>query len=182
MSGMSFSTGEIVPMAGGTVLHAALCRPVRSRRCTRATVDDAGPTAPSPYSGAGLGASDLPDVTIVCGPIETDPNDTDTVMNPSCRRRVLSPSTIDYDLGERGVDSGARGARQCTHCARPDTKEGDPGQRGIGGNRSDAVGVVPRLGQRLVLALRLLDLAAYAGASIRVRGKSRAMMCRREPI
>jgi Uma2 family endonuclease len=40
-------------------------------------------------------------VTVVCGPVETDPESKDTVTNPTAVVEVLSPTTIAYDLGEK---------------------------------------------------------------------------------
>ena len=92
--------GEIYAMAGGTMLHAALsaavltslgpelgnCRPYTSDLRVRAVT---------------TGLATYPDVTVVCGPVEADPESKDTVANPSVVFEVLSPSTIDYDLGEK---------------------------------------------------------------------------------
>lgn len=103
MSGVrhEFLDGEIVAMAGGTVLHAALSAGVLATlhaqlggRC-RAYSSDLRVRAPA------TGLATYPDVTIVCGPIETDPDDKDTVTNPSVVVEVLSASTMDYDLGEK---------------------------------------------------------------------------------
>ena len=96
-----FFDGEIYAMAGGSVLHAALsaamlallhaqfrgrCRVYSSDLRIRVLA-----TAIATYA----------DVAIVCGPIETDPDNDDTVVNPTALVEVLSPSTIDYDLGEK---------------------------------------------------------------------------------
>ena len=42
-----------------------------------------------------------PDVVIVCGVVETDPADADTITNPTCIIEVLSPSTERYDRGAK---------------------------------------------------------------------------------
>ena len=49
------------------------------------------------------GLATYPDVTVVCGPLERDPDDPggNTVMNPRVVVEVLSPSTEDYDRGEK---------------------------------------------------------------------------------
>jgi Uma2 family endonuclease len=93
--------GEIYGMAGGSVLHAALsaamvttlsnqlggrCRVYSSDLRTRV---------------AATGLATYADAAIVCGRIETDPDNQDTVTNPAALVEVLSPSTIDYDLGEK---------------------------------------------------------------------------------
>jgi Uma2 family endonuclease len=49
------------------------------------------------------GLATYPDVTVVCGPLERDPDDPsgNTVINPRLLVEVLSPSTEDYDRGEK---------------------------------------------------------------------------------
>jgi Uma2 family endonuclease len=42
-----------------------------------------------------------PDVIVVCGKIEVDPRQKDTVMNPSVIFEIWSDSTRDYDRGEK---------------------------------------------------------------------------------
>jgi Uma2 family endonuclease len=56
----------------------------------------------------GVPATELvtyPDVSIVCGSLEKDPIDRTghTVVNPKVLIEVLSPSTADYDRGEKLV-------------------------------------------------------------------------------
>jgi Uma2 family endonuclease len=92
--------GEIYAMAGGTVLHAALAASVLTSlgpqlgNCRTFTSD-------LRIRALSTGLATYPDVTVVCGPVETDPESRDTVANPSVVFEVLSPSTIDYDLGEK---------------------------------------------------------------------------------
>ena len=38
---------------------------------------------------------------MVCGDVETDPESQDTVVNPTLVAEVLSPGTLEYDLGEK---------------------------------------------------------------------------------
>jgi Uma2 family endonuclease len=47
------------------------------------------------------GLATYPDVAVVCGPLEADPDSDATVTNPKVLVEVLSPSTKDYDLGEK---------------------------------------------------------------------------------
>src|SRR5262249_60949603 len=47
------------------------------------------------------GLASYPDVTVVCGPAQTDPDSADTVVNPTLVVEVLSPGTMEYDLGEK---------------------------------------------------------------------------------
>ena len=94
--------GQIYGMAGGTPEHAALAAAVigilfgqlRGGRCRvhdsdlRVRVLETGLTT-------------YPDVTVVCGPRELDPDDTDAVTNPSVIIEVLSKSTEGYDRGDK---------------------------------------------------------------------------------
>lgn len=94
--------GQIYAMAGGTPEHAALaaavvgllfpqllrgrCRPYDSdlRVRVRAT-----------------GLSTYPDVSVVCGPRQLDPDDRHAVTNPTLLVEVLSRGTEEYDRGDK---------------------------------------------------------------------------------
>jgi len=96
-----FLDGEIYAMAGRTPRHAALTLAVggallaqlRGGPC-RAFSSDLRVRVPE------TGLATYPDVT-VCGPLEADPASDATVTNPKVIVEVLSPSTKDYDLGEK---------------------------------------------------------------------------------
>ncbi|MEO6775671.1 MAG: Uma2 family endonuclease [Kofleriaceae bacterium] len=97
-----FIAGEIVAMAGGTIIHGRLIgqatglirdalkgRPcvvlpaevrVRIRAADRAT---------------------YPDLQVVCSAIEADPDDSHAVINPTVIVEVLSDSTADADRGDK---------------------------------------------------------------------------------
>jgi len=47
------------------------------------------------------GLTTYPDVTVVCGPYETDPQDKNTIVNPRVLVEVTSESTEEYDRGEK---------------------------------------------------------------------------------
>ena len=96
-----FLDGEIYAMAGGTILHAALAVAVSSAlhrqlagRCRVFSSD-------LRIRSLATGLACYPDVTVVCGNVETDPESKETVANPMVVVEVLSPATIDYDLGEK---------------------------------------------------------------------------------
>jgi Uma2 family endonuclease len=94
--------GQIYAMAGGSPDHAGLQAAVtgllfpqlRAGRC-RAYGSDLR------IHVLATGLSTYPDVTIVCGPREIDPADKNSVTNPTVLVEVLSPSTEDYDRGEK---------------------------------------------------------------------------------
>ena len=98
---LEYCEGEIYAMAGGTPAHA-----------------DLGASATRLLGNALLGrcrvsSSDLrvrieptdlttfPDVTVVCGERRTSPTDRIAVINPTLLVEVTSPSTEDYDRGEK---------------------------------------------------------------------------------
>ncbi|HEX3903893.1 MAG TPA: Uma2 family endonuclease [Polyangia bacterium] len=96
-----FLEGEIYAMAGGSILHAALTVAVSSAlhkqlagRCRVFSSD-------LRVRSLATGLACYPDVTVVCGNVETDPESKETVANPTVVVEVLSPATIDYDLSEK---------------------------------------------------------------------------------
>lgn len=99
-----FLDGHVWAMAGGTPTHAAIAANViallsmqlRGRPCRVFTSD-----LRIRVLATGLGT--YPDVTVVCGGLETDPADPqgNTVTNPLVLVEVLSPSTAEYDRGEK---------------------------------------------------------------------------------
>lgn len=99
-----FLGGHVWAMAGGTPAHAAIAANViallsaqlRDRPCRVYTGD-----LRIRVQATGLGT--YPDVTVVCGRLETDPDDPrgNTVTNPVVLVEVLSPSTEEYDRGEK---------------------------------------------------------------------------------
>jgi len=93
--------GEIYAMAGGSVLHAALSAATLAAlhrqlagRCRIYSSD-------LRVRVRATGLASYPDVTVVCGTVATDPESPDTVVNPTLVVEVLSPGTMEYDLGEK---------------------------------------------------------------------------------
>jgi Uma2 family endonuclease len=99
-----FLDGQVWAMAGGTPEHAAICVNVstllsnatRGKPCRVFSSD-----LRVRVKATGLGT--YPDVSVVCGALEIDANDPKgrTVTNPRVIVEVLSPSTEDYDRGEK---------------------------------------------------------------------------------
>lgn len=99
-----FLAGEVWAMAGGTPEHAAIAGNVigllgtalRGKRCRVHTSD-----LRIRVAATGLGT--YPDASVICGEVELDPEDTKghTAVNPIVLIEVLSPSTEDYDRGEK---------------------------------------------------------------------------------
>jgi Uma2 family endonuclease len=94
--------GQILAMAGGTLEHAALAVAVitafemqfAGKRCHALTSD-------ARVRVLATGLASYPDVTVVCGELERDPEDANNVVNPTLLVEVTSPSTEDYDQGAK---------------------------------------------------------------------------------
>jgi Uma2 family endonuclease len=99
-----YVAGEMVAMAGGSPRHSLL-----AANCMFALMQAlAGGTCR-------VFGSDLrvcihwdrlityPDITVVCGPLQYTDDRKDTVTNPSLIIEVLSPSTMNFDLGEKAA-------------------------------------------------------------------------------
>lgn len=97
-----FYAGKVYAMAGGTTLHAWLVgqalfhlRLALQGRPCRAFASDLRVRIPE------SGLATYPDCLVVCGRIETDPEDADSVTNPVVLVEVLSKSTEAYDRGQK---------------------------------------------------------------------------------
>lgn len=98
-----FRGGRIVAMSGGTARHSALAlnvgyavRGTRPAGCTTFQSD-------MRVRVAATNQAVYPDVSMVCGAIEYDPNDPagTTIINPVLIVEVLSRTTEQYDRGEK---------------------------------------------------------------------------------
>jgi Uma2 family endonuclease len=97
-----FFEGEIYAMAGGTPQHAALAaaitgelhRQLEGKPCRAYSAD-----LRVRVMATGLGT--YPDVTVVCGPVQSNPGDPNTCVNPSVVVEILSDSTEAYDRSEK---------------------------------------------------------------------------------
>ncbi len=94
--------GEIYAMAGGSPEHAFLAMAVGS--LLRPQLEG----KPCRVSSSDLrvrvvetGLATYPDVSVVCGPLERDPQSQETVLNPTLVVEVLSEGTERYDGGEK---------------------------------------------------------------------------------
>ena len=99
-----FLNGEVWAMAGGTPEHAALALAVGSE------LREALRGKPCRAYSADLrvrivetGLSTYPDVSVVCGSIETAADDQDAVTNPTLLVEVLSESTARHDRGAKAA-------------------------------------------------------------------------------
>jgi Uma2 family endonuclease len=99
-----FLDGRVLAMSGGTPEHAAVTANI-SRLIGNALAGRPcrvySPDLRVRVQATGLGT--YPDGTVICGAIELDPADPKqhTALNPRVLVEVLSPSTEDYDRGEK---------------------------------------------------------------------------------
>jgi Uma2 family endonuclease len=97
-----FLGGEIYAMAGGTPEHAALAAAITAALFTAAR---GGPcrvhSSDLRVRVLATGLATYPDVTVVCGPYELDPEDKNSVVNPTVVVEITSESTEEYDRVEK---------------------------------------------------------------------------------
>jgi len=97
-----FVGGLILAMAGGTLEHArrtasviaTLVAQLGGRKCS---VFDSNARIRVQASGNAY----YPDASVVCGKVETDPDDTLSAINPTVLVEVLSPTTAEYDRTDK---------------------------------------------------------------------------------
>lgn len=96
-----FLDGEIYAMAGGSPDHAALAAAligiVRSKLPPGCRVF----TSDLRVRVASTGLTTYPDAAVICGRTERSADDGLAVVNPQLLVEVTSPSTEDYDRGEK---------------------------------------------------------------------------------
>ncbi len=94
--------GVIRAMAGGTREHAALAARIIARLAVQLEGRPCGVhTSDLRIRVPATGLATYPDVTVVCGPVESDPADRNTLVNPILVVEVLSDSTEEYDRTEK---------------------------------------------------------------------------------
>lgn len=97
-----FLNGEIYAMAGGTPEHAALAVAVSTALLTQLR---GGPcrvfSSDLRIRVLATGLATYPDVTVVCGASERDPESPTTIVNPTVVVEVLSDSTESFDRGDK---------------------------------------------------------------------------------
>jgi Uma2 family endonuclease len=97
-----FYRGEVYALAGGTPEHAAIAASI-----TTLLGSQLGASACRVYSSdlrvrvLATGLATYPDITVVRGPSQRDPESASHVTNPKLVVEVLSPSTAEYDRGEK---------------------------------------------------------------------------------
>ncbi|MCC6391486.1 MAG: Uma2 family endonuclease [Bryobacterales bacterium] len=99
-----FIDGEIVMMAGGSLRHSLVINNLQTALSRRLE------NSPCDVFNADLRVCirwgkliTYPDITVLCGPPEFIDNRKDTLTNPTFLVEVLSPSTKDFDRGEKSL-------------------------------------------------------------------------------
>ncbi|MFZ5469863.1 MAG: Uma2 family endonuclease [Myxococcota bacterium] len=99
---LEYFEGDIFAMAGGTPAHSELGLAVGSElrsqlkgKPCRVYNSDLRIRVPL------TGLATYPDVSVVCGKLESDPEDKNTVVNPVVLVEVLSDSTEEFDRGTK---------------------------------------------------------------------------------
>ena len=94
--------GEIVAMAGGTPRHSRIAANSIIAVGKRLVEGGCGVFDANLRVCVDRNASyAYPDVTVVCGPLECLDEKKDTIVNPKVVIEVLSPTTRNYDLGDK---------------------------------------------------------------------------------
>ncbi len=99
-----FVSGVALAMAGGSIEHGRLI--AQLGYLLRRELDGRPCVVLSSDVRVRIRAADratYPDLLIVCGKIERDPDDEHAIVNPSVVIEVLSDSTASYDREEKGM-------------------------------------------------------------------------------
>jgi Uma2 family endonuclease len=98
---LEYYDGDIFAMAGGTPEHGIVAGALtvlvgkQLPPSCRVLTSDVKVRVPA------TGLSTYPDFAVVCGPLQRAADDANSVTNPVLIAEVLSPSTEDYDRGEK---------------------------------------------------------------------------------
>lgn len=97
-----FYRGEVFAMSGGSVKHNTIGINVASSLRNRLRGTSCRPcNSDQRIHIPANGLSTYPDVSIVCGELQTDSQDRDAITNPRVIFEVLSKTTESYDRGKK---------------------------------------------------------------------------------
>lgn len=98
---LEYYDGDIFAMAGGTPEHGMLAAGLIATLSRSLPANCRVMTSDVKVRVLATGLSTFPDVSVVCGSLERAPDDSNCITNPTLLVEVLSPSTEDYDRGEK---------------------------------------------------------------------------------
>jgi Uma2 family endonuclease len=93
--------GEIFAMAGGTPEQAALAAQLTALLQTRLPAGCRAFSSNLKVRTEASGLTTYPDLSVVCGPVARSLDDPDAITNPVILVEVTSPSSEEYDRGEK---------------------------------------------------------------------------------
>lgn len=98
---LEYCDGEIYAMAGGSPEHGALAMQLVRLLSASLPVDCRVYSSDVKVRVEATDLSTYPDLSIVCGPLQRAAGDSNAVTNPRYLVEVTSPSTEDYDRGDK---------------------------------------------------------------------------------
>ena len=98
---LEYFDGEIFCMAGGTPEYAAIAAETTIRLGSQLAKGCQTFSSDARLHVEATGLSTYPDVSVVCGPQRRSTKDPLALTNPTVLVEVTSPSTEDYDRGEK---------------------------------------------------------------------------------
>ena len=98
---LEYLDGEIFAMAGGSPEHGMIAARVIQVLGARLPPGCRVLTSDVKVRIEATGLATFPDVSVVCGGLERAANDRNAITNPTLLVEVSSPSTEDYDAGEK---------------------------------------------------------------------------------
>ena len=98
---LEYLDGEIFAMAGGSPEHGMIAARIIQRLGATVPTGCRVMTSDVKVRITATGLSTFPDVSVVCGELLRAPGDANAIVNPVLLVEVLSPSTADYDRGEK---------------------------------------------------------------------------------
>lgn len=98
---LEYCDGEIYAMAGGSPEHGALAMQLVRLLSTSLPADCRVYSSDVKVRVEATDLSTYPDLSIVCGPLQRAAGDHNAITNPRYLVEVTSPSTEDYDRGDK---------------------------------------------------------------------------------
>lgn len=159
-----YFNGDIYAMAGGTLEHAALSAAIISALSLKLQGGSCRVfTSDLRVRVLATGLATYPDVTVVCGEPQRDPEDRSTVINPKVVIEVLSDSTAKYDRGEKLEQYKRIESLQAVLLFSQTSRRVELHERTSDGFRTEIVADEPLRVACLGVELSVSDLYATAG-------------------